>query len=100
MEHHRKNPDEHRAYQRRYAQQERGMFSLWLAEEKWLTGCAECGERDPRCLVYHHRDPSTKRFQISQNAWSRTTASLFAEIEKCDLLCANCHQRGHYKRST
>jgi hypothetical protein len=53
--------------------------------------CAVCGY--DRCiinLVFHHVDPSQKSFGLC----STTTKSLAAyreEMEKCVLVCANCH---------
>ena len=56
-------------------------------------GCA-CGEHDPDVLQFHHRDPSLKKFNVAQPGTS-SEARLLAEIEKCDVLCANCHLRHH-----
>lgn len=53
--------------------------------------CIICGfDKHPAALTFHHRDPSTKGFEVSkyiQIAWSRVVV----ELDKCDLLCANCH---------
>ena len=55
--------------------------------------CQICGERDPRCLDFHHRNPSEKTVGI---AWGRAGLdTLLKEIEKCDVLCANCHRKLH-----
>lgn len=51
-------------------------------------------------LVFHHRDPATKKFQVGQNQWGRRRSVILEEIAKCDVLCANCHQIQHYKRLT
>jgi hypothetical protein len=58
--------------------------------------CSRCGESDPACLDLHHRDPRTKDRTLAravQLKWS--PAKLRAEIEKCDVLCANCHRKLH-----
>ncbi len=46
-------------------------------------------------LEFHHIDPLKKDFNISQ---FRTTSfeSIKKELDKCDLLCANCHREIHY----
>lgn len=57
-------------------------------------GCKRCGETDPAVLQFHHRDPATKRYDVSKMlgmAWER----VLEEIDKCDVLCACCHQRHH-----
>jgi hypothetical protein len=47
-------------------------------------------------LDLHHRDPTTKRFTIGRGrSWS--LQNLLTEIEKCDVLCANCHRRVEWK---
>lgn len=53
--------------------------------------CQKCGYNKCRAaLSFHHRDPSTKKFGIS--SWRHVKwDDVKQEIEKCDLLCSNCH---------
>ena len=95
---HRKDRSGHQAYMRERAIQQRLEFAEWMAGQK--TACVRCGFDDHRALVFHHRDPSTKCFQVAMPAWGRRREQVIAEIAKCDVLCANCHQIIHYKRST
>ena len=47
-------------------------------------------------LDFHHLDPNTKEFGISKvstPSWDR----LKKEVDKCILLCANCHREEHAK---
>jgi transposase len=54
--------------------------------------CVLCGyDRCTAALHFHHVDPSTKRFHLSMQGVTRSLASARAEMEKCVLLCANCH---------
>jgi hypothetical protein len=53
-------------------------------------GCLRCGLTDGRCLQWHHRDPTQKRFNIGE-AKNMKWENLMLEVEKCDVLCANCH---------
>ena len=92
---HRQDPDAHRAYQRDRAQRLRAEFSAWLDSQK--TPCRDCGERDPAFLVFHHRDPETKRFEVQHNAWSRKRADVEEEMSRCDVLCRSCHLRHHWR---
>jgi hypothetical protein len=56
--------------------------------------CRQCGEADPACLDFHHRDPSHKIFSVAfLVAQGYSLERIMAEIEKCDLLCANCHRK-------
>ena len=61
---------------------------------KELGKCLICGESRTVCLVYHHRDPSRKKFQIGDiSGWSLEV--IYQEMQKCDLVCANCHRIIH-----
>jgi hypothetical protein len=55
-----------------------------LREIKFATGWI-------RWLHFHHRDPETKSFDISNQAHSRSIPELLAEVAKCDVLCEDCH---------
>jgi len=58
-------------------------------------GCKNCGEKDPICLDFHHTGES-KKFRISQaSAKSMSNEKIKSEIEKCIILCANCHLKEH-----
>ena len=53
--------------------------------------CAICGYG--RCalnLHFHHVDPERKRLELGSHTGASLT-TLLAELEKCVLLCANCH---------
>lgn len=56
--------------------------------------CVDCGESNPAVLRFHHRDPSTKLFEVAAR-WTTTLEVLEAEVAKCDLLCSNCHLIRH-----
>ena len=56
--------------------------------------CVDCGEDDVRCLEFDHRPGESKLGEVSRmmsNAlpWKR----ILAEIDKCDVRCANCHRK-------
>jgi transposase len=54
--------------------------------------CQLCGyDRFIGALHFHHRDPRTKSFGMSESGFTRSLEALRAEAAKCDLLCANCH---------
>jgi hypothetical protein len=56
--------------------------------------CCVCGEADPIVLEFDHKDQSTKSFtigQVAKNGWG--LAKIMSEVEKCDVICANCHRR-------
>jgi transposase-like protein len=54
--------------------------------------CAGCGyDRCVRALHFHHRDPTAKRFGLSNRGLVMSMDVLREEARKCVLLCANCH---------
>ena len=59
--------------------------------------CKKCGyNKCPAALDFHHRDPSTKSFGISSKGMTRSFEKIKEELDKCDLICANCHREIHY----
>lgn len=45
-----------------------------------------------RCMTFHHINPENKSFPLTiSNLWSRKWPLILKEVEKCDLLCYNCH---------
>lgn len=45
-------------------------------------------------LDFHHKDQSQKEFVISGN-YTRSWEVLKKELDKCDLICSNCHREIH-----
>ena len=55
--------------------------------------CVHCGEDRPVCLEFHHVEPSIKSFNLCMSiAKDKTIEAIDAEIDKCIVLCANCHK--------
>ena len=53
--------------------------------------CMKCGyDKCYGALSFHHRNPAEKSFNISQ-CHTRSWAKLKLEVDKCDILCCNCH---------
>ncbi|MFC6756653.1 MULTISPECIES: homing endonuclease associated repeat-containing protein [Haloarcula] len=71
----------------------------WVYERKRQSeGCIRCGEGDPACLDYHHRDDVGKQMSICEMVtYGYSKEKLRAEMDKCELLCANCHRREHHE---
>jgi 5-methylcytosine-specific restriction endonuclease McrA len=67
-----------------------------MAREHMGGKCIKCGySKCPDVLEFHHKNPSEKNFSISRSGHCRSWERVKAEIEKCDLLCANCHRELH-----
>ncbi len=57
--------------------------------------CSLCGyDKCKSSLHFHHIDPSKKDFGISGN-WGLSWKKMKIELDKCILVCANCHGEIH-----
>lgn len=91
----------------RYAQQAvhrgRNFDMLWKLLNE--SECMDCGISNPIVLDFDHRPGTNKQFTISKAVAGSTRSwkAIQQEIEKCDIVCANCHRirtatRGNYQR--
>lgn len=56
--------------------------------------CSRCGyDKCINALEFHHLDPLTKEVKDEFRGW--TWARILKEIEKCILVCSNCHREIH-----
>jgi len=58
--------------------------------------CQRCGyDACLDALEFHHVNSSGKDFSISQRGHTRSWSRIREELDKCVLLCANCHREIH-----
>ena len=58
--------------------------------------CQKCGyNRCPKALEFQHKEKSGKDFGISALGYTRSWERIQQELDKCVLLCANCHREEH-----
>lgn len=67
-----------------------------VVNEYKKDGCAKCGEKRIYVLDFHHIDPSTKDNTITRMSTKYSLDRLKKEIDKCVVLCANCHREFHH----
>ncbi len=68
----------------------------WFIEYKRTLKCSRCGFNHPAALDFHHIDPSTKSFKMSNiSRVEKNKTLIMEEIKKCEVLCANCHRVEH-----
>lgn len=62
--------------------------------------CERCGyDKCEAALQFHHKVPEEKSFSISEinlNATDFSIEAILKEVDKCSLLCANCHMEEHW----
>ncbi len=84
---HRQNVDANR---KSYLQQNREYAWNYLATHP----CVDCGESDPVVLEFDHKSGSVKRDNVSSMlTQGYSLERVKAEIEKCEVRCANCHRK-------
>jgi hypothetical protein len=69
----------------------------WYREYKSKIKCERCGENHPACLEFHHLEPDKKDLEVSQLINTYSIERTISEIEKCIVLCSNCHKKLHYE---
>lgn len=70
----------------------------WFEEYKSFLKCEHCGENHPACFDFHHLDGSEKDDCISVLVGGGYAVKrIKEEIDKCIVLCANCHRKLHYE---
>ena len=58
--------------------------------------CMVCGyDREVSALEFHHLDDTKKDFGLSQRGLTRSWKRTQVELDKCILVCANCHREIH-----
>lgn len=75
----------------------------WRRRTKWKLvlykggKCQRCGydKAIPAVYDFHHRDSSEKEFGLAKEGRCRGFETLKKEVDKCDLLCKNCHAEVH-----
>jgi 5-methylcytosine-specific restriction endonuclease McrA len=60
--------------------------------------CEICGyDRCIEALEFHHKNTSSKDFGISSKGYTRSWKRVMEELDKCMIVCANCHRELHVK---
>lgn len=91
-----KNPEKAAESTERCRKQRGERNRHFIEAYKAFFGCGRCPECDPVVLDLHHRNQEEKEFTVSAWLWRASLLALAIELEKCNVLCANCHRREHY----
>ncbi len=98
------NREKVKEYQNQYSdlhKEERKKYYKQLSHDKrdilncLKYPCVKCGEERPWVIAFHHINPSTKDFTIS-NKFKGSVNLVEEEIKKCVCLCMNCHAEFHW----
>src|SRR5665213_2283169 len=79
----------HQARSRELGKKNYDKIRAFINEAKQAP-CMDCHQTFPPCVMdFDHRDPTEKAMNVGA---CRSLKKTIAEIEKCDLVCANCHR--------
>ena len=70
-------------------------------KDKWRSfkatlACIKCGQNHPATFDFHHIDSSTKEESVNKLIKNRAFKRAMEEVQKCVVLCANCHRIHHH----
>lgn len=91
--HYEKNKSEYLEKNKDYKTSNKTKMFEFLKEKS----CVDCGNNDIRVLEFDHVGDKTATISKVLPSWS--WKRLLTEIEKCDVVCANCHRVRTYERS-
>lgn len=95
------NPDYDKKYYRKNKKEVDGRNSSYKKDNrkkidkyKKDIGCKYCGENEPVVLDFHHLNPQTKNMNVADMVnKGYSLKNIFHEIEKCIVVCCNCHRK-------
>jgi len=88
------NKKEH--YQKRVERKTK--LKQWLYEYKKHLKCSKCGYNSHGAALEFHHPNNDKDTHIGQMICNVTSQEkILKEIEKCEVLCSNCHQILHWE---
>lgn len=84
---------------REHNKKNRAKASQYIQEIKQGKSCSRCGWKEHPCaLDFHHTDPTTKYKEIACMVRTHSIKRIQEEIDKCILVCANCHRILHHEQ--
>ena len=93
-----KHREDYKAYDRATKKRIRKERRAWYLDLKKELKCEKCGIDDFRVLDFHHKNPSDKEMEVSLLALrAASKEKILKEIEKCSVICANCHRIEHWE---
>ena len=79
-------------YKRNWRKKQRAHNSKWISELKESLPCVDCGGLfSAECMDFDHIEDN-KKHNIATMVRSYSKDRVLKEIEKCELVCSNCHR--------
>ena len=71
----------------------------WFWEYKSGLGCCRCGENHAATIDFHHNSGDKEKTISKMVADGYSIERICEELEKCEIVCANCHRKIHFEKS-
>jgi hypothetical protein len=101
-----------REYQREHYQNNKSVYAekekrrrkrlrAWLKAYKESIPCTDCGGKFPSYVMeFDHIPGNVKAFTIGGSIHRMSQKTYFEELDKCELVCSNCHKiRTHTRKA-
>ncbi len=82
-------------------QRARWRYHADILDQLRSVPCSDCGGTFAQCAMdFDHRDPATKVRAVTRMISNASVERILAEVDKCDIVCANCHRLRTFERRT
>lgn len=96
-EHYERNKEKYVLRAKLYKKQ----LSLYIRTIKESTSCTDCGKKYPYYVMDFDHINGDKEYNIANMFRNKGMQQVKKEIEKCEVVCSNCHRiRTHNRRSS
>ncbi len=97
-QYHLNNWSKRKAKHQDWKRKRRAGLAIWLKSYKENLMCVVCSESHIACLDFHHTNANEKEGTVANMiSEGYSLKTIIKEIDKCVVLCKNCHAKQHYK---
>jgi len=81
-----------------HVKRRKGEIRIWFQKYKEFLKCSICGENHPATIDFHHKIGKKENGISKMVADGYSIDRIEKELEKCAVLCANCHRKVHFRK--
>jgi hypothetical protein len=82
-----------------HVQRRKGEIKLWFQKYKASLKCSKCEEDHPAVIDFHHHFGKKECGISKMVADGYSVVSIKKELDKCHVLCSNCHRKVHFNNN-
>ena len=90
---------ENKSSEKAHVKRRKGEIRTWFQKYKESLKCSKCEENHPATIDFHHKVGKKENGISKMVADGYSINRIKKELEKCDVLCANCHRKVHFKNN-